>query len=81
MIMRSTQGWDLIRFGYYARRALDVLATELDALPVTYIIDFTIQCKGFSIDRQHIVASSATSEAHFQMIEILFFDWLSFSCW
>lgn len=81
MIMRSTKGWDLIRFGHHARCTFDVLATEFDTLPVTYILDPAIKCKGFSINREHIVATSATSEAHFQMIEILFFDRLSFSCW
>lgn len=78
MIMLSAQRWDLIRFGYHARRALDVLAAQLDALPVAGILDLAIQCEGFSIDREQIIAPITTGKANVEMIETLFLSGLSF---
>lgn len=78
MIMLSAQRWDLIRFGYHARRALDILAAQFDALPVAGILDLAIQCKRFPIDREQIIAPIAAGKAYVQMIEALFLSGLSF---
>lgn len=78
MIMLSAQRWDLIRFGNHTRRALYILAAQLDALPVAGILDLAIQCKGFPIDREQIIAPIAAGKAYVQMIETLFLSGLSF---
>lgn len=81
MIVLATQRRDLIRFGHHARRALDVLAAQLDALPVAGILDAPIQGEGFPIDGQQIVAAIAARKANIQMVEALLFTRFPFQRW
>lgn len=73
MIVVAAQGRDLIRLGNDAGGALGVLAAQLDALPVADVLDPPIECEGFAVNGEQIVAPVAFREAHVQVV----ITWLS----
>jgi len=71
MVVEPAQCRDPIGFGHHTGGALDVLAAQLDALPVAHILDPTIEGEGLPIDGQQVVTPIASGEAHLQVVKTL----------
>jgi len=71
MVVKPTKSRDPIGLGHHAGGALDVLAAQLDALPVADVLDPTVEGKGLPVDGQQVVAPIAPREAHLQVVEVL----------